>query len=315
MLLGGSLVVGWVVARADRTYRATGLYVLLGCVLAVWTCGAAISNGFQPVNLPYGMQKNFIGDMLSFAVLMCYARPAWFRWSGRWIPWAMLLLLLGILASQSRQAMISLAVGGVVVLARSKHFGRRSKWILLALIPLVVLAGIVFKQQLDSTNRFNSTHQRLTWFGDSIDIWHTSPWFGVGLRWWYTDRFTNAFQPPNAIFEMLTSAGILGTAGLLILFFGSLWLLWRMPPVYGTIAFVAVLMRVVQGQLDLFWVGAQGAIPWLIVGMAIGALARAKGVGSVAVSGGEAVRVAGAAPEPVSDLSMPESKPPVPVAR
>jgi hypothetical protein len=35
-------------------------------------------------------------------------------------------------------------------------------------------------------------------------------------------------------------------------------------------------MRFVEGQFDIFWVSATSAIPWIMVGLSLGALARWK---------------------------------------
>jgi hypothetical protein len=74
--------------------------------------------------------------------------------------------------------------------------------------------------------------------------------------------------------EMLSSAGIVGLAAFLFLFGRSLVVLWKVPARFGTLAFTAVLMRFVEGQFDIFWVTATSAIPWILAGIALGAMAR-----------------------------------------
>lgn len=96
--------------------------------------------------------------------------------------------------------------------------------------------------------------------------------FGVGLRWWYTDNYSS-FQPPNAFFEMLSSGGILGLAGFLVLCLAGLWVALTLPPRYGTIVAAVMLARFTQGQLDLYWVAGQASIPWMMAGLAIGVMA------------------------------------------
>ena len=48
----------------------------------------------------------------------------------------------------------------------------------------------------------------------------------------------------------------------------------RMDPKYGVLATTVILSRLVQGQLDLFWVAVQTSIPFLIVGICLGAQGR-----------------------------------------
>ena len=72
------------------------------------------------------------------------------------------------------------------------------------------------------------------------------------------------------------SGALLGLAAFAVLFAGALVRLYRAAPRIGRLAFAALLMRVVQGQFDVFWVTAQAAIPWMIVGLALGADVRAR---------------------------------------
>lgn len=274
-LVGGSLVIGWVVGRGERARIALGLYLIGVCVIALWAGAWVVTHHLQPANLPLGMQKNFLGDQLAFATVIAFARPAWIGWTARWTRVAIAICLLGIVASQSKQAMISVALGVAIVAlrGRSSNLARRSKGLLFLMVPLVVVAYVTVQREFTSANKFNSVHQRLTWYSQSVQVWHASEWVGVGLRWWYTDRFPFAFQPPNAEAEMLTSAGILGIVAILYLFGASLTRLWRLPAAYGTLAFTVVAMRILQGQFDIFWVAAQGSLPWMVAGIAMGAMA------------------------------------------
>jgi hypothetical protein len=274
VLVGGSLIVGWVVGRAGRTKLAVTIYMLGACFIALWACLWSATHGFQPAYLPGGMQKNYIGDMLAFGVILAYARPPWFGWrTARWPRVALGVCLLGILASQSKQAMISCAAAIIFMVVRDRDVGRRGKAILLLLLPIVIIAYETVSHEFASHNKFNSVHQRESWFKLSGEVWRLSPILGVGLRWWYTDRFVDAFQPPNGVFEMLTSAGIVGLVGFLVLTFGALIVLWKVPRPAGTLALAVLGARFIQGELDIFWVGAQGSFPWMFAGLVLGALA------------------------------------------
>ena len=276
-LVGGSLIVGWVVARQGATKAALSVFLSGSTIIALWTCEASVKHHFQAVDLPLGMQKNFIGVMLMFAVLVAFLNPDWVGWEGKWHRSAMYICVLGIIAAQSRQAMIGCALGVVVAAIRTRRLSqlkRRSRMLLLATIPLVVIAYVTISREFASSNRFNSVHQREAWYQQALQVWHTSPWLGVGLRWWYTARFPFSFQPPNGELEMLSSAGIVGLAAFLFLFGRSLAVLWTLPIRFGTLAFTALLMRFVEGQFDIFWVSATSAIPWIMVGLSLGALAR-----------------------------------------
>lgn len=273
-LVLGSMVIGWVIGRRNLTRAALGLYVLGCCGIGVAAFVTGLINlahgaGWAGVYLPY-LHKNFIGDSLALAFILIYARPDWVGLSRRWGYLAMAVLAAGIAASVSRQAIVSAVIGVAVVTLRPRAGGRSNKLVWFALIPAGIFVVTAVVNQLQSGNRFNSTYQRLAWFGQSVDIWMQSPLFGVGLRWWYTDRFDAGFQPPNAEFEMLTSAGVVGVLAFLALFTGAAWLLATMDPRYGTPALAVVATRFTQGQLDLYWVAGEASFLWIVAGIAYG---------------------------------------------
>jgi len=270
-LVGGSIIVGWVVAYAGKAKAAVTTYMFGACFIALWACLQTLTHGLSPAYLPGGMQKNYIGDMMAFASLLAYTRPSWIGWRSRVWPWvALVVCLLGLVASQSKQAMISLAFAIIFMQFRSRGMGRRSKLIFLALIPMLIIAFDILSSEISSHNRFNSVYTRLSAYSDSIQVWSHSPLVGVGLRWWYLLKFQPAIQPPNAELEMLTSAGVIGLIGFFVLFFGALAVLRKVPKEVGTLALAVLLMRLLQGQLDLFWVAAQGSLPWMLVGLVLG---------------------------------------------
>ena len=116
--------------------------------------------------------------------------------------------------------------------------------------------------------RHNSFAIRTASYAQTLQIWHTSPLFGVGERYWYTGHFPGTFQPPNAEIGMLATGGVVGLAGFLVLIVGSLWMLWRLPSAMGSFALAVMVAHVVEGQFDIFWVTGTGSAPWIILGMA-----------------------------------------------
>jgi hypothetical protein len=273
-LVGGSLIVGWVIGRSGKAKPAITTFVILSVALALWAGGETLTTHLKAANLPLGLQKNFIGDMLSFTALLLYARPAWLGWRGRiWHRVALILCLLGILAAQSKQAIISLVVGVVFMYFRNRGLARRSKAIFIALVPMAIIAYSIVSDEISSHNKFNSVYTRLSVYTANLKVWDLSPLVGVGLRWWYQARFVGSIQPPNAEMEMLTSAGIVGLIGFFVLFAGSVSVLRKVPRHLGTLALAVVVMRFVQGQLDIFWVAAQGSLPWMLAGVILGVAA------------------------------------------
>ncbi|MDE9364303.1 O-antigen ligase family protein [Luteipulveratus sp. YIM 133132] len=281
VLVLGALVIGWVIGWQGRARLALSLYLVMAVAIGVCASVTALatfasSGRFEPVYLP-GLHKNLIGNALAFATVLTYARPAWLRWNPRWAGAAMVVCLSGCLAAQAKQALVSVVVGILIVSLRSRRLGLRGWFMVAATVPLSYFVWQVVSEQLSSSNNFNSAHQRLTWYDRSIEIWDQSPLFGVGLRWWYTARFPDTgFQPPNVELEMLSSAGVLGLAGLVTLTIGAMLWLRTLSPAYGTIAIAIIAMRFTQGQFDLFWVAGMSSFPWLVTGIAVGALARSR---------------------------------------
>jgi hypothetical protein len=277
LLTGGALVVGWALGRAGRAPVALSLLMAGVVVIAGSTVAQGVANlgsGFEAVypHFPFEMHKNFAGCVLGIGALIAYVHPPWMRWPRLLTVATFVLCCMGLLFTQSRQAIIGLAVALAVVVLRSDETRKRSKLIIFGGVGAVAFVTTLIRDQIESGNQFNSLFQRINWFQDSTDVWLSDPIFGAGLRWWYTDRFDVKFQPPNAEMEVLTTAGALGLMAFLALLIGSLILLWRVAPLYGTLAFTVVLSRLVQSQFDLFWVTAQVSIPFLVAGLCLGQL-------------------------------------------
>ena len=277
-LVLGSLVVGFVIGRADRARLALTLYVLGCCGIGIVTIFVSLTTylhtrSFQPVFLP-DLNKNTIGGMLGAAAVIAFARPVWLRWSPAW-SWAVVIIAsLGVVAAQSRQGLVGEIVGILIVSIRARpQTGRRVRIVWLAAIPGVAWVVSQLTSQLADNNQFNSAHQRVDWYAQSFEIWLKSPVFGVGMRWWYTNHFAgqfDAFQPPNAELEVLTTVGVFGLIGFLTLFAVAGWYLWKMDPVYGTVGVAVVAMRFTQAQFDLYWVAGQASLLWIVAGICYG---------------------------------------------
>jgi O-antigen ligase len=285
VLVLGSLIVGFALGRTGAARAALTCYVLLCCAIGVVAAVVAlrsfvITGHFDPVYLP-NLHKNLIGGALATAGIIAFARPVWLEWGRTSGYLALALCSIGIAAAQSRQGLIALLVGMFVVSLRPRpDTGRRPllTWLLTVPIAAYVISEVAL--QLSSTDQHNSLNQRLDWFSQSFDVWRDSPLFGVGMRWWYTDRYPVTFQPPNAELEVLTTTGVVGLAGFLIMFAGIVWQLWRMDPVYGTVGLAVVLARFAQAQFDLYWVAGQASLLWIVAGICVGvqALDKEKGV-------------------------------------
>ncbi len=282
VLVGGSLLVGWALGRDGRGPLAVRLFVLGVLVILAGTFYTAAVHfarrDFGPVftEWPFLMHKNLVGPVLVLAATVAYVRPAWLGWGVRSSRVLFTLCVVGALLTQSRQAFIGMSVVLVLFVIRSPARQRRNRGILVVVVGLVGVSLTMLQDQLESGNRFNSAQTRLSWFSDGVDAWLRDPWVGLGLRWWYAPENAGAIQPPNAEFEQLTSTGVIGLVGFVVLFVGALMVLARTDPAYALMPMMVLICRLVQSQFDLFWVAVMGSVPWLLVGLALGAQAHAE---------------------------------------
>ncbi len=278
-LVAGSLVIGWVVVDRDKTRPALTLYVAGCTVMALATAVVAVRSHFVPVSLPYGMDKNYIGNTLAVAILIAHLKPSWSGLRGRWLSVAKYVCALGIVAAQSRQAMVALAGAFVLVMLRDPRVTRRSRILLVALAGLAGVVYYTLANELASHNPFDSINARLDAYAQSIALWQRFPWTGAGMRFWYTGLYTLRIDPPNMEIAALATTGVLGLAATIWLAWGSLRILWRAAPQAGPLGLAAVGYHFMQGQFDIFWVSATGSLPWMIGGMALAVADRASARG------------------------------------
>jgi hypothetical protein len=277
LLISGALVVGWALGRAGLAKTALSLIIVAACVIAVGTVFTGVlqylHGDFSPVYpaWPWSMHKNFAGTAMAFAAIIAYLRPAWIGLDEWWTRRALWLLVVAILFTQSRQAIIGLIVVIIVAVARRGVTGR-SRMALLLIIPAVWLIVSMVIDQINSQNQHNSVFQRLDWLREVYAFWKHSPIFGHGLRFWYYNP-TVPYQPPQAELEVVASAGLVGLLGFLVMWVGLLVVLWRIDPRYGTLALALPLSRIFQAQFDLFWTSVQTSIPFVVAGICLGALA------------------------------------------
>jgi polysaccharide biosynthesis protein PslJ len=276
ILVSGALIVGWALGAAGHARLALSLIVFTTCAFAMLTVVEAAfqyaAGSFGPVtpSWPFPMHKNFIGTVLAFGAIIAFLNPDWVGWTKGWARFAFGLMAAGIVVAQSRQALIGLAAAIVVAVLRRRTTGR-SRLVLLLLIPAAWLVISMVVDQIESQNRHNSVFQRVEWLREVYHFWRESPIFGHGLRYWYNPGEL-PYQPPQAEFEVLASAGVVGLVGFLVMWIGVLVVLWHVDPRFGTLAVAVLLSRFVQSQFDLFWVAVQVSLPFVVAGICLGAM-------------------------------------------
>ncbi|BDZ54896.1 O-antigen ligase family protein [Agromyces marinus] len=284
LLVSGALIVGWALGAAGYARTALSVLVFTACAIAVITLVDAVAGyaigDFGPASptWPFPMHKNFVGTVFAFAAIVAYLNPDWVGWTKGWSRLAFWLLVAGVVASQSRQALIGLMAAIMIAVIRRSTSRRSRILVLLLLIPAAWLIVTMVVEQVQSQNQHNSVFQRLDWFREVYHYWRESPIFGHGLRYW-REPGNLGYQPPQGELEVLASAGVLGLAAFIVMWIGILLVLWHVDPRFGTLAVAVVLSRIVQAQFDLFWVAAQVSIPFVIAGICLGAMAREQRAG------------------------------------
>ncbi|MEI2779513.1 MAG: O-antigen ligase family protein [Tetrasphaera sp.] len=279
VLTAGGLLVGWTVGV--RGFARHGVRLLVG-MSAFLALGALVlaarsyaGGDFGPIYplWPYFMHKNLAGTVFALGAITCYVRPPWAGLT-RWQAAIAFYVLAGaLLATQSRQAMIGLALAiGIVAIGRHPE-ARRSRIALIIAAVLLVVAWVMVRDQLRSGDRFNSINTRTDFYTEALAVWRDHPWIGAGLRWWYTDRYPVSFQPPNAELEVLTTVGVVGLIAFLIHIIGTWLVLRRLEATYALLALMVLLVRLTQSQFDIYWVSVQASLPFVLIGLSLGARA------------------------------------------
>ena len=267
--LAGSTLVGWVIAFHGRARQALRLYLWGAGLLALLAIEHAAASHFQPAQ--WGVyQKNAIGAVMWVAIVTAHLNPPWARLPRIEARVIEALCLLGLLASQSRQSAILVVVAlGTAILLNSDVRGR-SKMIVFIAVPIVGIVYYSFALAFQNNPQFNSVAIRFGQIDAAIRVWHTSPVFGLGMRFYNLPQYLTVTAPPNSLVDNLASTGIIGSLAFFFLVIVTMRSLAALPRIYGTLGLVVLLAHYVDGLFDTFWIGALSITPFLIAGISLG---------------------------------------------
>jgi hypothetical protein len=267
--IGGSVLVGWVIASSGRTRQALRLLLAGSSILAVIAMEHAVRLHFQPAQ--WGVyQKNEIGAIMWVAAFVAQINPPWVGIRRNEARVYKYLCIGGLLASQSRQSIILLILAVGMSVFMNPELRRRSRLLMVAAIPVAVALYYSFTINARNNPRFNSVSVRVDQLGAAIHVWRLSPILGEGLRFYNLPQFITVTAPPNVFVDNLASTGIIGSLGFLFFAFITLRTMFRLPYVYGTLGLVVLLGHYVDGLFDIFWIGASSIGPLIIAGISIG---------------------------------------------
>lgn len=109
------------------------------------------------------------------------------------------------------------------------------------------------------------------------DIWRTSPWVGVGLKYFNTGEYGEFAQPANNVIDNeLAESGLIGTAGFIasqvtVITAGFRRRRGNTLVLAGT---ALVAGQLLHGQVDIYWTAGVAALPFLVLGMGLATLSR-----------------------------------------
>jgi hypothetical protein len=281
--LGGSAIIGWVIAAHRRVRQALRLYLLGAAIIAVLAMEHAVAQHFLPAQ--WGLyQKNAVGGMMWPAILLTQLKPEWTELSNRTARTVECLCVGGLLASQSRQsALVLIGVLGAAFLLRP-DIRRQFKLVIFAVIGLGIALYFSFAAELKNSPKFSSVAIRVDQLSAALKVWHMSPILGEGLRFYNLHPFVSVTAPPNVMIDALASSGIVGLVALLVLMVTTVSEMARLPRQFGLLGLLILVGHYVDGLFDIFWIGASLAGPFIIAGICLGLSDRAMADGTTARS-------------------------------
>lgn len=269
-LTGGSVVVGAALGGRGRTRAALGAFVLVSSVMGALTAGLWAAAGFAPTVAVLGFHKNFIGSMMLVSLVVSHLAPASTGFSRPQLAVAKSLCVAGLLASQSRGAIVALLVALIVATLGSRDVRRRSAPLFVMLVPLALFAFFSIRSQVaQPADATSSVTERARYREQGLEAWRDSPILGQGMRFFQEGEFSLTSDPHNVVVSSLSETGVVGLAALLGLLGVTARVLWRLRTGLALAALAVVVARFTHGLFDVYWVAGTQALPWMIVGMAL----------------------------------------------
>jgi hypothetical protein len=275
VLVGGSVLIGVQLYRTGRHVLALRLLLVATVAVSFAAVAAALRSGLEPA-FPWGLHKNFVGSLFAVFLLLTLVHYPVFRLPGNGRLPLVVVLSGGLLAAQSRGAFLTL-LGGLLVVAlrqRGRHTVavRAAALLVVVGISALIVASVQgqLQERVETGNLQDSLTQREQVETATFDLWRENWLVGVGLKYFTTGSFGPANQAPNNVLnESMAEAGIIGTAGFLILQVTAVAALARGSGPLATAGLAVVVGRLLHGQVDIYWSAGTAALPWLIAGLGL----------------------------------------------
>ncbi len=277
VLVGGALIVGAWIAREGLTRVALRWLTLIACIVALLAIANSARNGWAPAT-PIGFNKNFLGAMFGPVLVLVALASRVIGLTLRVQVVAVLVLAAGLLSSQSRGGMLAASAGLLVAFALdSRGEGRRART--LSAVVAIVLATFAFvsiRNQLRQTTENPTTSLGVRFNVEKVtrDVWRTSPVTGVGMKYFNTGKYGPFAQAANNdVDNELAESGVIGLIGFIALQ-GSVLIAGvrrrrDRPLLAAATGVVAAVL--LHGMVDIYWTAGAVTLPFILLGMALGA--------------------------------------------
>lgn len=288
VLVAGAIIVGVALRHTGLLTLALRGYYGVAALFAADALRLALTTGFEPA-YPFGMQKNPAGLLMAFALLSLFVTPRIARLAHPLAPLLGALLLLGLLATRSRGAMVALLLASVLWAVRSGRARVAFPLAIAAGAAMVLVIYVTTESELElvranpELERFKGIGARIETNERGLELFRDSPIVGQGLRY-FRDPAFRASEPHNVVVVTLSEGGVIGGLALTVLLGGALHALRGRRGPLAQLARLAVLMRFTAGLLDIYWVAGTGSLPWILVGLALTDDSRDRGAAPVAAA-------------------------------
>jgi O-antigen ligase len=272
MLLAGGLLIGAYLQQEGRLLLALRLFAVAGVVVAGAAVADTLAHHLQPA-YPFDQQKNYMGDLLAAGVLVTYALPEIADRRSLVRTALIAALFVGLLATQSRGALIALGVGLVVLTIVRNGFTVRSTFTLLLALALIGLTVSQVQEdaarEMAQDNAFGSVTSRTDFQQQAVDLWRSSPVLGIGIHFFQLQTASLRSDPHNVVLLTLAESGAVGLLGFAVLLIGVGRLLWMRGSPLAPVALAAITFRFTHGLFDIYWLHGAELLPWVLAGAAL----------------------------------------------
>jgi O-antigen ligase/polysaccharide polymerase Wzy-like membrane protein len=278
LLVAGALSVGAWIYLDGKTRLALRLLVGTAVVMGAIAVAVGAAHGFNTPAQPFAIQKNYLGSVLGLTMLVLVAAPSEIHLSKKSRYASLTVIGGGLVATQSRAAMLGLVVGVLVCFFRThSDHRRRSFWAAAVLaIGFLAYAGYLVHSQVSDTSatlNTNSVAVRTKTNAATLALWRTSPIVGVGVYYYNDPKYQemNPFlvAPTNDIYEALAEGGVVLAVGFVVFQIGAVSVLLRRRNPLAVAGLALVADRLMHGLVDIYWTAGNSSLPWIIAGMGL----------------------------------------------